>query len=362
MNISSRRIVASGVLTLALAPAFGLTATPALAEVDLDAVAEGITESGYYLDSDAKYYRSDGAQELLRQAQGRSVPVFIAIVPAGNDAGQILKQLPGLMNREGTYAVLAGDQFKVASNTLPSSQVRTVYDKAVKGSKGKPDLALLRFVQTLPESKYAPPPPGKPGNNGKPAPEAPAEVQQQEERTLAQSQPTGPAAGAPEAAPEDDGSAMPFVLGGGAAVAVAVAGAGFLLWRRRSATPAPATPGAPGGPPPGPLAQGAPGQGGPGQGGPGQGGPGQGGPGQGGPGQGAPGQGGPGQGAPGQGAPGQGAPGEGGPGHGGSGQGAPGAPAPGAPAAQPPAPGTQASAPRPEEGPSAEESGPRRDV
>ncbi|TDC76083.1 hypothetical protein [Actinomadura sp. 7K507] len=305
MNTSSRRIVASGALTLALVPVLGLTAAPALAEVDLDAIAEGITESGYYVDSDAKYYESDGAQELLRQAQGRSVPVFIAVVPAGNDAGRILKSLPGLMSREGTYAVLAGDQLRVSSNTLPDRQVKTAYNKAVKANQGRPDVALLRFVQTLPESKYAPPKPGKPGNNGKPAPEPPAEVQQQEERTLAQSQPTAPAAGSEEAAPKDDGSAMPFVLGGGGLVAVAAAGAGFLLWRRRSMTPAPATPGAAasGFPAPGAPAPGAP----------------------------APG-------APAPGAPAPEAP-------------ASGRPASGAPAAQPPAPGAQpsADAPGPEE-------------
>src|SRR5690606_7475323 len=170
---SSRRIVASGALTLALAPAFGLAAAPAHADVELEVVAEGITESGYYVDSKAKYYGSDGAQELLRQAQGRSVPVFVAILPAGNDAGQVLQQLPALMERKGTYAVLAGDQLRVSSNSLPDSQVKAAYRKAVQNSKGKPDLALLRFVQTLPESKYAPPKPGRPGNDGRPAPETP---------------------------------------------------------------------------------------------------------------------------------------------------------------------------------------------
>ena len=134
--------------------------------------------------------------------------------------------------------MLAGDQLRVSSNSLPDSQVKAAYRKAVQNSKGKPDLALLRFVQTLPESKYAPPKPGRPGNDGRPAPETPpAKVQQEEELTLAESQPTGPAEGAPQAAPKDDGSAMPFLLGGGL-VAVAAAGAGgFLLWRRRSLTP-----------------------------------------------------------------------------------------------------------------------------
>ncbi|URM95854.1 hypothetical protein LUW76_16805 [Actinomadura madurae] len=258
MNISSRRIVASGTLALALVPALGLTAAPALADVDLDAVAEGITESGYYVDSHAKYYQSDGAQELLRSAQGRSVPVFIAILPAGNDPATVLNQLPGRMQRKGTYAVLAGDQLRVKSTALPAARVKAVYDKAVKAGRGKPDLALLKFVQTLPESKYAPPKPGKPGNNGKPAPEA--SVQQQEEKTLAQAQPTGPAAGAEAAPPQDEGgSALPYALGGGGLVAVAAAGAGFLLWRRRSATPAPAgapaAPGAAAAPPPAPAPQ-----------------------------------------------------------------------------------------------------------
>lgn len=242
MNISSRRIVASGTLALALAPALALTATPAFAGVDLDAVAEGITESGYYVDSHAKYYRSDGAQELLRTAQGRSVPVFIAILPAGEDAGQVLQRLPGLMHRKGTYVVLAGDQLKATSNTLPAGQVKAAYTKAVQGGKGKPDLALLRFVQTLPESKYAPPKSGKPGNDGKPAPQSTKQIEEQEVQTLAQAQPTGPAAGAEDtAANKDDGGSMtPVLLGGGGLVVVAAAGAGFLLWRRRSATPAPA--------------------------------------------------------------------------------------------------------------------------
>lgn len=260
MNHFSRRIVASGTLALALVPAFGMTAAPAFAGVDLDAVAEGISESGYYVDSHAKYYQSDGAQELLRSAQGRSVAVFIAILPPGNDPGQVLRQLPGLMKRKGTYAVLAGDQLRVSSTALPGTRVKSIYDGAVKGSKGKPDLALLRFVQTLPESKYAPPKTGRPGNNGKPAPETSVQKQQeqeQEERTLAQSQPTGRATG--YEAPEDDGSAMPYLLGGGAAVVVVAAGAGFVLWRRRSATPAPAggtgAPGAAAAPPPAPAAQ-----------------------------------------------------------------------------------------------------------
>ncbi|RKS72076.1 hypothetical protein BZB76_4889 [Actinomadura pelletieri DSM 43383] len=263
MNISVRRIAASGTTVLALAPALALTASPAHAQIDLDAVAEGITESGYYVDSRAKYYRTDGAQELLRSAQGRSVPVFVAVVPAGEDAGQIVKQLPALVKRKGTYVVLAGDQLKASSNTLPDAQVQSVYSTAVQGSKGKPDLALLRFVRTLPESKYAPPKPGKPGNNGKPAPES--QVQQQEERTLAQSQPTAPAAGYVAAEEKDGGSAMPFVLTGAGVAAVVAAGGGFLLWRRRSATPAPAAAGhapaaggpAPGAPAPGGQAPGA---------------------------------------------------------------------------------------------------------
>ena len=75
MNISSRRIAASGALALGLAPVLALTAMPAFAGTDLDAVAEGMTESGYYVDSGAKYYQRDGAQELLRHAQGRSVPL-----------------------------------------------------------------------------------------------------------------------------------------------------------------------------------------------------------------------------------------------------------------------------------------------
>src|SRR5690606_28951984 len=194
------------------------------------------------------------------QAQGRSVPVFVAILPAGNDAGQVLQQLPALMERKGTYAVLAGDQLRVSSNSLPDSQVKAAYRKAVQNSKGKPDLALLRFVQTLPESKYAPPKPGLPGNNGKPAPETPpAEVQQQEEKTLAEPKPPAPAENAADVARDDGGSSMPLLLGGGGLAVVAAAGlGGFLLWRRRSLTPAPSGAPASGAPASGAPASGAP--------------------------------------------------------------------------------------------------------
>ncbi|WP_030165453.1 hypothetical protein [Spirillospora albida] len=257
MKSTPRRIAASGTLALAVGTAtLGLAAGPAQAEVDLDAIVEDVTESGYHVDSKARYLRTDRALDLLRTAQGRAVPVFVVVVPAGNDAARILAQLPGRLERKGTYAVLAGDQLRVASTTLPKTQVNTAYGKAVKAYPGKPDHALIAFIRTLPVSKNAPPQATKRSNDGKPAPE-----EEPIERTLAESQPTGPATGskAEKEAKKDDGLPIGYLLAGGAVVVLAGAGGGFLLMRRRKqAAPAPAQAvpaGAPAGPPAGPGAE-----------------------------------------------------------------------------------------------------------
>ncbi|MFC0036748.1 hypothetical protein [Actinomadura rayongensis] len=261
MDLSLRRLVLSG--SLVLAPALGLTpllasSAEARAGVNLDAIAEDIIESGYYVDAHARYLRTDRAQELLRSAQARVVPVFVAVVPAGNDPDAIIAALPGKLERKGTYAVLAGNKLRVKSDTLPAAQVNGAYARSLKAYPGKPDRALVAFIRTLPVSKYAPPAPGKPGNNGKPAPEAGTK-----RTTLAESQPTAPASGYRPA--DRDGGGVPlYAIGGGVAVVLAGGGAAFLLARRRraasrTAAPQPTTvPAAQDGPPPTPPADGAP--------------------------------------------------------------------------------------------------------
>ncbi|WP_018653356.1 hypothetical protein [Actinomadura flavalba] len=235
MDTTLRRLAVTG--ALAVTPALGL-AVPASADgVDLEAVTESIIESGYYVDSRAKYFKSDKAQELLRSAQGRAVPVFVAVVPAGNRPEALLAALPGKLERKGTYAVLAGDQLRVASDTEPAAKVKAVYAKAVKAYPARPDAALVSFVRGMPVSKYAPPAPGKPGNDGRPAPEQSVPL----ERTLAGSQPTAPAAGSAEARKAEAGGVPVLPLAAGGVAVLAAAGGGLLLWRRKR-TPAAPTP------------------------------------------------------------------------------------------------------------------------
>ncbi|MFI6518303.1 LPXTG cell wall anchor domain-containing protein [Spirillospora sp. NPDC050679] len=233
MDTNLRRTGALAAATaLALALLAALTGGPARAAgVDIDAVAESITESGYYVDSRARYLKSDKAQDALRDSQERSVPVFVAVVPAGNDAAAILRQLPAKLERKGTYAVLAGEQLRVASDTLPAAQVKNAYAKAVKANKARPDIALVTFIRTLPTSPQKPPAKARQATlaeveKEKPAPASGSKAEKQTEKQAAKE--------------AEKSSSNTLMLAGGAAVLLLVAGAGaFVLLKRRKKPAAP---------------------------------------------------------------------------------------------------------------------------
>ncbi|MGI5167242.1 hypothetical protein ACQEU3_23125 [Spirillospora sp. CA-253888] len=251
MHTNLRRTGAlAAAVALALTLLSALTGGPARAAgVDIDAVAESITESGYYVDSRARYLKSDKAQDALRDSQERAVPVFVAVLPAGNDAAAVLRRLPAKLERKGTYAVLAGEQLRVSSDTLPAAQVKNAYGKAVKAHKGRPDIALVAFIRTLPASAQKPPAKARQATLAELEKEGPAPAsgskaaKRQTGKAGKGEEATEEAAGEPGKAAEKTEKSSgggTLMLVGGAVVLLLVAGAGaFVLLKRREKPAAP---------------------------------------------------------------------------------------------------------------------------
>jgi hypothetical protein len=115
------------------------------AGIDPEVVAESIAEDGYYIDSAAKYLRSDSAQDQLRsQLERAKTPVFVAVIPAGSSVSPT--QVYHLAKRKGTYAVLSGDTLRAASNTLSATRVNSAVSQAVRSHRGDPGAAVVAFV------------------------------------------------------------------------------------------------------------------------------------------------------------------------------------------------------------------------
>ncbi|WP_262401748.1 hypothetical protein, partial [Actinomadura sp. CNU-125] len=143
----------------AAAAAAALLAPPAAAHADTDMtlVVDSVAEAGYYVDSGAKYFQSDGALDLLRDNKALHSPVFVAVLPDGESPDTVLNGLVQGVGRKGTYAVISGQTLRIKSTALPQSQVKNAYDKAVSANGSRPDKALISFVKLLPAAADLPP-------------------------------------------------------------------------------------------------------------------------------------------------------------------------------------------------------------
>ncbi|MFG2005605.1 hypothetical protein ACGFNU_41305 [Spirillospora sp. NPDC048911] len=259
MDTFPRRLTVPGILALALLVLTGWAAAPArAAEPDWNMVAESIGEAGYYVDSSARYFKTDTQLDALRGAQDRSTPVFIAVLPAGVKPAVAIGKLQAAMRRKGTYVVLAGTSLQASSTALPKATVLTAYRQAVGGNKGKPDRALVAFIRQLDERKVGAQSNGRSTTGNQPTGKKGAPVPQQGAPL------PDPAASPAKAAKKSDGGTpvLLFVVIGVVIVAAA-GGAGFVLMRRRKTSGAPKPGGAPAVPanaaPGGPGTPGAPG-------------------------------------------------------------------------------------------------------
>lgn len=223
-----------GALALAVAALLllGWGSPARAAEPDWSMVAESISEAGYYVDSNAAYFRTDAALDQLRGAQDRSTVVFIAVFPGSIDPKRAITQLKSAMNRRGTFAVLSGGTLQVASTALPQKTVRQAHTKAVKANPNSPAKALVAFIRQLDERKV--------GNQVIGRTRTPKPTSKHNKTSTA-AQPGAPLPGAaqtqqarPAGSESDSGGpgALVVVLG---LAALAAAGAGaFIVLRRRA--------------------------------------------------------------------------------------------------------------------------------
>lgn len=239
MDTKPRPATLPGLLALALLIVCGWTATPArAADLDWNMVAESIGEAGYYVDSEAKYFKSDKSLDLLRNAQDRSTPVFIAVLPASVPPAAALSRIQSSMKRKGTYVVLAGSRLQATSTALSGPTVQQAYKKAVAAYKGKPAQALVAFVRELDEEKVGD---QIPGRTKRPQPLPKNKTSEQPAPQQGAPLPGAAAEQARKNAEKSDGPGMLPILAGAAVVLAAVAAGGFLLLRRRRARPAPSS-------------------------------------------------------------------------------------------------------------------------
>lgn len=213
-----------------------LLASPGAAHADTDMtlVVDSVAEAGYYVDSGARYFKSDGALDLLRDNKARHSPLFVAVLPAGESPDAVLNGLMQGVKRKGTYAVISGNTLRIKSNALPKSQVKTAYDKAVAANASRPDKALISFVKLLPAAADLP---EKKRETRESPPQPPlSETNVGEDKQLAREQAEAAKRRAAQEAAQDGG--LPVLPVAGGVVLVLLAGGGFLLWRRRNTAPA----------------------------------------------------------------------------------------------------------------------------
>ncbi len=141
------------ILLLALALALPAGAR---AEHLVGRAAQALRDDPVYVDPGATRILSEQAAERLRQRIARTGagPMYIAVLPqaaraeAGGDTSAVLQQLFRALRRPGTYAVVAGSQFRAGSTrVLPPDTARELADEAfaAHGEEGV-EATLADFV------------------------------------------------------------------------------------------------------------------------------------------------------------------------------------------------------------------------
>jgi hypothetical protein len=148
--------------SLLIAAVFALSLAPsARAGEIVDRAVAALREDPVYVDPDAERALDDAATDRLRDrisAAGVG-PLYVAILPddardeAGGDAGGVVDLLHRELGREGTYTVVAGDQFRAGSTTFPQGEVPKRASEAFRehGREGV-EATLLAFVDSLEEA------------------------------------------------------------------------------------------------------------------------------------------------------------------------------------------------------------------
>jgi hypothetical protein len=143
-------------LVLGIALAILLSGTAAAAGIS--EAAQALARDPVYVDPAAERAISDADAERLRdQIQAKDAgPLYIAILPAsaareaGGSAEQVLEAIAQELDRDGTYVVVVGDQFRAASTVLDPGRARSLADDAFRESRDQGVAAvLLSFVDAV---------------------------------------------------------------------------------------------------------------------------------------------------------------------------------------------------------------------
>ena len=153
----SRRVLA----TLAVAATIAVGARPASAGPVLDRAAEALRRDPVYVDPAAERKISDAEADRLRdRIRDGGQPGFVAVLPgaasgeAGEDPGRLPVALGETTRLRGTYAVLAGNSFRAASNALPTGVAGSLATAAFQRHRDDgPAAVLLDFVDRVQQAR-----------------------------------------------------------------------------------------------------------------------------------------------------------------------------------------------------------------
>jgi len=150
-------------LVFLLATALAVVAAgPAGAAEELTSAAGALASDPVYVAQAAeRAIAEEDAERLRDRIEAKDAgPLYVAILPAsaareaGGDAEQVLEALAQELQRDGTYVVVVGDQFRAASTVLESGRARVLADDAFRESRDQGVAAvLLSFVDAVGEER-----------------------------------------------------------------------------------------------------------------------------------------------------------------------------------------------------------------
>ena len=148
-------------LLLATALAVVVVGTAGAAGV-ITETASALAGDPVYVDPSAERAISEADAERLRdRIEAKDAgPLYVAILPAsatreaGGSAEEVLAEIARELNRDGTYVVVVGNQFRAASTVLESGRARELADVAFRESRDQGVAAvLLSFVDAVGEAR-----------------------------------------------------------------------------------------------------------------------------------------------------------------------------------------------------------------
>ena len=120
-----------------------VVAVPAAAQAQIDAAVRALRSDPVYVAPGAELAPTPAQRDRIEAAIARAdTPVFVAILPAaarreaGGSASELDRRIGTGVHEPGTYAVVAGDQFRAASTVLPRGRAAALATEAFRAHAG----------------------------------------------------------------------------------------------------------------------------------------------------------------------------------------------------------------------------------